>query len=97
MTARESIPVGGTSNLDNAPDPHYKYKGEKSSMDLPPSGMDGQIVVNPNNQWYDQATRSKKVSLAAIVFHELAEAFLRFNLGFHATGKMAEKEHIFGP
>ena len=56
-------------------------------MDLPPSGMDGQIVVNPNNQWYDQATRSKKVSLAAIVFHELAEAFFKVQFRIPRDGE----------
>jgi len=77
MTQAGERPVDGVANLDNAPDWRYDYKGGKSAGDLPPGGVDGSVVVNPNNTWLDRATQSLKVSLSAIAFHELAEAYYK--------------------
>jgi RHS repeat-associated protein len=96
MTAGGMIEVSGTSNLDRNPDWRFEYKGGKSPTDLPSPGIDGQVVVNPNNTWWDLATKSKKVSLAAIAFHELAEAFFKVQFHIQYMGKDGSPgAHVF--
>lgn len=80
MTAGGECSVEGVSNLDDAPDWRFDWKGGKSLRELPPLGINDQVVINPNRAWVDNATKSKSVSFAAVAFHELAEAY--YKIGF---------------
>jgi len=85
LTAGGERPVDGYANLDDAYDFRYDFKGGKSAGDLPPEGLNSSVVVDPNCSWVDLATKSKSVSLAAIAFHELAEAYYKIQWRIQRT------------
>jgi len=71
-------PVDGAENLTCTFDNRYR-SGQPPSY-LPPSGVHAIITINPCISWVDSATESRSVSLEAIAFHELAEAYARIEL-----------------
>jgi len=72
-TEKTNSPV--IENLDNRPD--WRFRAGKSTTQLPPPGVDGAVVIDPAVKYVDFATRTLPVSLPALAFHELAEAFAK--------------------
>jgi len=87
MTAGGECTIEGVSNLDDAPDWRFDWKGGKSLRELPPLGINDQVVINPNRAWVDNATKSKSVSFAAVAFHELAEAYYKIVFRIQYSGE----------
>jgi RHS repeat-associated protein len=69
--------TGATSNNDTLYDP--RYGNGKGPKDLPPAGVDDQITVDPNARYLD--SKNQPVSVSALVFHELAEAYAKIDEG----------------
>jgi len=62
-------------NLNNKPDRRYKFlKNGKPKYFYPPEGFDGYVYVNRKAKYREKISR-KKVSIGAIIFHELYECY----------------------
>jgi hypothetical protein len=68
-----------TMNLDRNPD--WRYGKGKSPQHLPRSGVDAQIGINPNLASFYHDTSGRRVLLSSVIFHELAEAYSKVDLG----------------
>jgi RHS repeat-associated protein len=79
-TAAGERPVNGVENLDVNPD-YVRYRNGKSNSKLPPIGVHAIVTLDPRCSWKDLATKSISVSLAAVAFHELAEAYAKIDFG----------------
>jgi hypothetical protein len=83
-TAGGSVPNQGSVNLDNKFDsrinPHRK-KGDKVPVELPPLGFDALIAMNPSALWFN-INANEMVPVGEIMFHELAEARAKVDMGF---------------
>jgi hypothetical protein len=73
----------GSINLDNNADsrinPFRKY-GRKLDGERPPEGFDSLIGLNPVARWFNLSTNCW-VQGGQIVFHEIAEAYAKLELG----------------
>ena len=68
-------------NLDVNPD--WRFRNGKQSKDLPPAGVDSIVVIDPSLRLEGGSSREDPtpVTLAAVAFHELAEAYAKVELG----------------
>lgn len=80
MTQGGPIDLAGNaiSNLDNHLDD--RYTNGKTPTDLPPTGVDDAVTINPATAVY-QDSKNRAVSLSSLVFHELAEAYAKIDEG----------------
>jgi hypothetical protein len=77
------VTVGGGMNLDNNFDSRinpYRRFGAKLDQERPPEGFDSLIAINPIARWYNLQA-SRLVPDGHIIFHELAEAYAKLELG----------------
>jgi hypothetical protein len=82
-TYGKSIDTAGSINLDNNIDSRinpYRKNGRKLDTERPPLGFDSLIALNPVARWFNLST-SSWVQSGEIVFHELAEAYAKLELG----------------
>lgn len=82
-TSGKSVNVAGSINLDNNPDSRinpYRKDFRKLDGERPPEGFDSLIGLNPVARWFNLGTNSW-VQGGEIVFHELAEAYAKLELG----------------
>ncbi len=72
--------LGGDTivNNSNTFDPP-RFRFEKPASVRPPEGVDALIAIDPFNARY-RDSEGRRVSLAALVFHELAEAYSKVDL-----------------
>ena len=78
-TYTEDPTPGGVQNLDRGAD--WRYGKGKGPGDLPPSGVDAAISIDPSVRYVDAATGTKSVSRPAVAFHEIAEAYAKVDKG----------------
>jgi hypothetical protein len=76
--AENSLFTKGVENLDILEDWRSQLHGGKTAEEMPPPGIDDQVTINPNAEYVDLTTKSQTVSIAALAFHELAEAYSKF-------------------
>jgi hypothetical protein len=82
-TFGKSVDTAGSINLDNNNDSRitpYRKNGRKLDAERPPLGFDSLIALNPVARWFNLSTNSW-VQTGEIVFHELAEAYAKLELG----------------
>lgn len=82
-TSGKTVDVAGSINLDNNPDSRinpYRKNFRKLDGERPPEGFDSLIGLNPVARWFNLSTNSW-VQAGEIVFHELAEAYAKLELG----------------
>lgn len=82
-TSGKNVEVAGSINLDNNPDSRinpYRKDFRKLDGERPPEGYDSLIGLNPVARWFNLSTNSW-VQAGEIVFHELAEAYAKLELG----------------
>jgi hypothetical protein len=83
------VTVAGGLNLDNNFDSRinpYRRFGVKLDQERPPGGFDSMVAINPVARWYNlRATRF--VPDGHIIFHELAEAYAKLELGLDYLGQ----------
>jgi hypothetical protein len=76
-TYTEASTPRGVENLDNRAD--WRYGKGKGPEHLPPAGVDAAVTIDPSITYVDRATGTKRVSLGALAFHELAEAYAKID------------------
>ncbi len=79
----KSVEAAGSINLDNNVDSRinpYRKNGKKLDGERPPEGFDSLIGLNPVARWFNLSTNCW-VQGGEIVFHELAEAYAKLELG----------------
>ena len=77
------VEINGEINLDNRFDRRINPRrphGKKAYTELPPKGFDDLVAVNAAARWYNLKS-NQLVPFACIVFHELAEAYGKVELG----------------
>lgn len=77
------VTVAGGLNLDNNFDSRinpYRRFGAKLDQERPPEGFDSLIAINPIARWYNLQA-SRLVPDGHIIFHEMAEAYAKLELG----------------
>jgi hypothetical protein len=77
------VTVAGGLNLDNNFDSRinpYRRLGAKLNQERPPEGFDSLIAINPVARWYNLQA-SRLVPDGHIIFHEMAEAYAKLELG----------------
>ncbi len=82
-TSGKSVEPSGSINLDNNVDSRinpYRKNGKKLDDERPPVGFDSLIGLNPVARWFNLSTNCW-VQAGEIVFHELAEAYGKLELG----------------
>lgn len=82
-TYGKSVETSGSINLDNNADSRinpYRKNGKKLDGERPPEGFDSLIALNPVARWFNLTTNCW-VQSGEIVFHELAEAYAKLELG----------------
>jgi hypothetical protein len=82
-TYGKCVDIAGSINLDNNVDSRinpYRKNGKKLDLERPPQGFDSLIALNPVARWFNLSTNSW-VQAGEIVFHELAEAYAKLELG----------------
>lgn len=82
-TSGKSAEPAGSINLDNNVDSRinrYRKNGMKLDCERPPEGFDSLIGLNPVARWFNLSTNGW-VQAGAIVFHEIAEAYGKLELG----------------
>jgi hypothetical protein len=82
-TSGKSVEASGSINLDNNADSRinpYRKNGKKLDGERPPEGFDSLIGLNPVARWFNLSTNCW-VQSGEIVFHELAEAYAKLELG----------------
>lgn len=83
-TMGKTLSVSGSVNLDNNFDSRinpYRRDGKKLENERPPEGFDSLVALNPVARWYNLTT-NEWVPAGEIVFHELAEAHAKVELGY---------------
>jgi len=77
------VTVAGGLNLDNNFDsrinPYRRFRA-KLDQERPPEGFDSLIAINPIARWYNLQA-SRLVPDGHIIFHEMAEAYAKLELG----------------
>lgn len=82
-TSGKSVETAGSINLDNNVDSRinpYRKNGKKLDGERPPEGFDSLIGLNPVARWFNLSTNCW-VQAGEIVFHEIAEAYAKLELG----------------
>jgi hypothetical protein len=82
-TSGKSVQTAGSINLDNNVDSRinpYRKNGRKLDGERPPEGFDSLIGLNPVARWFNLRTNCW-VQAGEIVFHEIAEAYAKLELG----------------
>jgi hypothetical protein len=82
-TFGKSVETAGSLNLDNNVDSRinpYRKNGQKLDLERPPKGFDSLIGMNPVARWFNLSANCW-VQAGEIVFHELAEAYAKLELG----------------
>jgi len=82
-TYGKCVDIAGSINLDNNVDSRinpYRKNGKKLDLERPPQGFDSLIALNPVARWFNLST-SSWVQPGEIVFHELAEAYAKLEVG----------------
>ncbi len=82
-TFGKSAETPGSINLDNNTDSRinrYRKNGKKLDRERPPEGFDSLVGLNPAARWFNLRT-SCWVQGGEIVFHEIAEAYGKLELG----------------
>jgi hypothetical protein len=82
-TSGKSAETVGSLNLDNNVDSRinpYRKNGRKLDGERPPEGFDSLIALNPVARWFNLSTNCW-VQAGQIVFHEIAEAYAKLELG----------------
>jgi hypothetical protein len=82
-TSGKSAETFGSINLDNNVDSRinpYRKNGRKLDAERPPQGFDSLIGLNPVARWFNLSTNCW-VQSGQIVFHEIAEAYAKLELG----------------
>ncbi|HTF36795.1 MAG TPA: SPOR domain-containing protein [Blastocatellia bacterium] len=82
-TSGRSAETFGSINLDNNVDSRinpYRKNGRKLDAERPPQGFDSLIGLNPIARWFNLSTNCW-VQSGQIVFHEIAEAYAKLELG----------------
>lgn len=82
-TSGKSVETTGSINLDNNVDSRinpYRKNGKKLDGERPPEGFDSLIGLNPVARWFNLITNGW-VQAGEIVFHEIAEAYAKLELG----------------
>lgn len=82
-TSGKSVQTAGSLNLDNNIDSRinpYRKNGRKLDGERPPEGFDSLIGLNPVARWFNLRTNCW-VQAGEIVFHEIAEAYAKLELG----------------
>jgi hypothetical protein len=82
-TSGKSAETFGSINLDNNVDSRinpYRKNGKKLDAERPPQGFDSLIGLNPVARWFNLSTNCW-VQSGQIVFHEIAEAYAKLELG----------------
>ena len=82
-TSGKSAETLGSINLDNNVDSRinpYRKNGKKLDAERPPQGFDSLIGLNPVARWFNLSTNCW-VQSGQIVFHEIAEAYAKLELG----------------
>ena len=94
-----SVAIVNNSNTFDPP----RFRIEKPASVRPPEGVDGLVAIDPLQARY-RDSEGRSVSLAAIVFHELAEAYSKvdlqkpyidFELGVMLNGMIVETPSAF--
>jgi hypothetical protein len=83
-TAAGPISVGSALNLDRNYDSRInprRRNGAKLATELPPSGFDSLVAINPAVRWFNLRAKLL-VPPGNIAFHELAEAYAKVELGY---------------
>jgi hypothetical protein len=87
-TRGAEVEVTGGLNLDNNFDsrinPHRR-SGTKLDNERPPDGFDSLVAINPVACWFNQLT-NQVVPAGHIIFHEMAEAHAKLELGLDYLG-----------
>ncbi|MEK6324356.1 MAG: SPOR domain-containing protein [Acidobacteriota bacterium] len=82
-TRGKSLDVAGSINLDKNFDSRinpYRKDGKKLDTEQPPEGFDSLVALNPVARWFNLRA-NYWVQAGAILFHELAEAYAKLDLG----------------
>lgn len=82
-TSGKSAETLGSINLDNNVDSRinpFRKNGKKLDVERPPEGFDSLIGLNPVARWFNLSTNCW-VQAGQIVFHEIAEAYAKLELG----------------
>lgn len=82
-TSGKSVETAGSINLDNNVDSRinsYRRNGKKLDDERPPEGFDSLIGLNPVARWFN-LNANCWVQAGEIVFHEIAEAYAKLELG----------------
>jgi len=82
-TSGKSAETMGSINLDNNVDSRinpYRKNGRKLDIERPPEGFDSLIALNPVARWFNLSSNCW-VQGGQIVFHEIAEAYAKLELG----------------
>ena len=82
-TSGKSAETLGSINLDNNADSRinpFRKNGKKLDGERPPQGFDSLIGLNPVARWFNLSTNCW-VQSGQIVFHEIAEAYAKLELG----------------
>lgn len=82
-TSGKSAETAGSINLDNNVDSRinrYRKNGKKLDGERPPEGFDSLIGLNPVARWFNLSANFW-VQAGEIVFHEIAEAYAKLELG----------------
>lgn len=82
-TRGKSVEITGSINLDRNFDSRinrYRKDGRKLDSEQPPEGFDSLVGLNPVARWFNLST-NYWVQAGEILFHELAEANAKLELG----------------
>ena len=80
MTPLTDPSAGGVANLNHGYDSQFMYHGGRLSHEKPATGVDGIVAINPALAKYVDS-KGRRVSLSSLIFHELAEAYGKVDLG----------------
>ena len=82
-TRGKSVEITGSINLDKNFDSRinrYRKDGRKLDSEQPPEGFDSLVGLNPVARWFNLSS-NYWVQSGEILFHELAEAYAKLELG----------------
>lgn len=82
-TRGKGVEITGSINLDRNFDSRinrYRKDGRKLDSEQPPQGFDSVVGLNPVARWFNLSTNGW-VQPGEILFHELAEAYAKLELG----------------
>lgn len=80
MTPLTDPQTGGVANLNHGYDTQFMYHGGRLPTEKPAAGVDSIVAINPALAQYVDS-KGRRVSLSSLIFHELAEAYGKVDLG----------------